>query len=279
MAVRQESGPNQGYWAHPSLIAASNTILASKHSVIKLGTYVGLDLTGAAPEGGTVHTLNFVKPENVLAGRSRRPMQIWADCGKCGRDVMGAGLGRGENYDQMTAEYQDVDVQRPWQSKIPIVGGRVPMTYGGSVAAETMASDPKEMKKEIFNKQLGGTGKEGERRYQRMSPENKEIFDRETGINKYAAPSTGEGFTMSSGGANVRGQFTWNFHWAGVVTTSGHDRVTLDNYSVSDPSVKNNRWEFQMFGPADKAGQTFHEQHKATGQHGKAPTSLAVKKR
>jgi len=60
---------------------------------------------------------------------------------------------------------------------------------------------------------------------------------------------------------------------------SGNDRVTLENYSVSNPAVQNSDWEFQMYGSAAKAGQTFYEQHKATGQHGDAPTAMQVEKR
>lgn len=110
-----------------------------------------------------------------------------------------------------------------------------------------------------------------------MSPEDKEKFDKDAGINKYAAPEVGEGFTMSTGGKDYPGNRTWNFHWAGVVMTSGCDRVTLENYAVGDPDVKNTEWEFQMYGPPSKKGQTFHEQHKATKQHGDAPTTMRVK--
>ncbi|MFP2934220.1 hypothetical protein ACLESO_55690 [Pyxidicoccus sp. 3LG] len=72
---------------------------------------------------------------------------------------------------------------------------------------------------------------------------------------------------------------TWNFHWGGVVMVSGDDRVTLENYAVGNANVKNSDWEFQMYGPASKAGQTFHEQHQATGQHGDSPTTMRVGKR
>jgi len=140
--------------------------------------------------------------------------------------------------------------------------------------------DPKSMKQEIFNQRLGGTGEEGQKRYEAMSPVEKERFDKKTGINKYAAPETGEGFAMSTGGAPVPGMETktWNFHWAGVVTTSGPDRVTLDNYSVDDTSEKNADWNLQMFGPANKPGQTFYEQVKRLGNLGQDPTALRVEK-
>jgi hypothetical protein len=275
MAVRQDSGPNHFYWTDPGLLAASNSILASKRSVIRLKTDAGT-LKGKAPADASPRTLSRVLPENQSNNTSGESMEIWADCGKCGRDVMGAGGGTG--WGEMSAKYREV--HRPWYSEIPILGPLLSLIFGGPTqrTKTTAASDPKEMKQEIFNQKLGGTGDEGLKKYQSMSAAEKEDFDRETGINRYAAPGTGEGFTMSSGGDPVPGKMTWNFHWAGVVTTSGSDRVTLENYSVSDPSVQNAKWEFQMYGPPGKRGQTFYEQHKASGQHGDAPTALPVEK-
>jgi hypothetical protein len=82
---------------------------------------------------------------------------------------------------------------------------------------------------------------------------------------------------MSTGGAPIPGNNTWNFHWGGVVMLSGEDRVTMENYAVGNPAVQNSEWEFQMYGTADKTGQTFHEQHRATQQHGDAPTTMQVR--
>ncbi len=275
MAVGQSEGPNHSFWAEPDLIANSNSTLASKKSVIRLKTDAGT-LKGKAPHDGTERTLARVLPENQSNNTSGETMEIWADCGKCGRDVMGAGEGSGGG--RMTAKYRDV--HRPWYSKIPILGPLLSLIFGGpkEQTKTTAASSPKGMKEEIFNQKLGGTDDKGLKKYQAMSAAEKESFDKETGINRYAAPATGEGFTMSSGGDPVPGNMTWNFHWAGVVATSGPDRVTLENYSISVPSAKNAEWEFQMYGPANKQGQTFYEQHKASGQHGDAPTALPVEK-
>jgi len=133
------------------------------------------------------------------------------------------------------------------------------------------------MTDQIFNRKLRGTGEEGQRKYEAMSPEQKERFDKKTGINQYAAPGTGEGFTISTGGNQVAPD-EWNFHWAGVVTSSGPDRVALENFAIPLVS-KNAAWEFQMYGLATNKGQTFYEQYKATGQHGDAPTVLRVEKK
>jgi hypothetical protein len=54
--------------------------------------------------------------------------------------------------------------------------------------------------------------------------------------------------------------------------------VTLENFATGDPDEKNTEWDFQMYGSAAKAGQTFFEQHKATKQHGQEPTAMVVQK-
>jgi hypothetical protein len=58
--------------------------------------------------------------------------------------------------------------------------------------------------------------------------------------------------------------------------STGTDHVTLENFAVGDPSVQNTDWDFQMYGPPTKGGQTFHEQHRDTQQHGQTPTTMAV---
>jgi hypothetical protein len=275
LAVAQDSGPNHAFWADPGLIADSNTTLASKKSVIRLKSDAGT-LKGSAPGNHSERTLSRVLPENQSNNTSGDSMEIWADCGRSGRDVMGAGEGTGGG--KMSAKYQDV--HRPWYSEIPLLGPLLSLIFGGAKkkTKTTEASDPKGMKEEIFNQKLGGSDDEGLKKYQAMSPEERKRFDKETGINRFATPGTGEGFTMSSGGDPVPGNMTWNFHWAGVVASSGPDRVTLENYSISVPSAQNAKWEFQMYGPPNKPDQTFYEQHKASGQHGDAPTALPVEK-
>jgi len=257
-------GDMHDLWATSDVISHSNSILTNLGSVIRLEDK-GDKLTGKAPSGGTKQTLTKVLPKNVANATTGENMNLWADCGKSARDVMGAGQGTGEHHKDMTAVYKAPD-----------------KAFGkaaGTVNKETAASSPDAMKKEIFNQKLGGKGDEGLKKYMALSPAQKEKFDKSAGINKYAAPATGEGYTTSTGGANYPGTKPWNFHWGGVVMTDGDDRVTLENYAVGDASVKNNDWIFMMYGSAKKAGQTFHEQHKSTELHGKEPTTMGVKKR
>lgn len=254
IAVAEVSTPNHHLWAMPSLVSASNSILDANKSVIKL-SISSETLKGKAPDGSGSHTLRRVIPENKANGTSGDTMKLWADCGKSCRDVVGVGEGTGWNSEKMTARYTGV---------------------AGSET--TAASDPEHMKNEIFNAKLGGTGDEGLHKYEALSSSEKDQFDKETGINRYTMPGVGQGYTMSSGG-NPAGPMTWNFHWAGVIMASGNDRVALENYSVSDPSVQNSRWRFEMYGSAAKTGQTFYEQHKASGQHGDMPTAMEVEER
>ena len=172
---------------------------------------------------------------------------------------MGAGKGTGKNYSDMTGVYNK---ER----------GAVGKFFGMSSERETSASDPKGMAAEVYA-ELGGKGA-----YDALGPVEKDAFDKKAGINRYAAPGVGEGYTMASGGADHVGMSTWNFHWGGVIMVSGGDRVTLENYATGVPDEKNSEWDFQMYGPATKADQTFHDQHKASRQHGVDPTTLRVRK-
>ena len=215
-------------------------------------------IKGTPPNGGSPVTLTAVEPENSATGTTGTTMEIWADCGKSARDVMGVGGGSGRSGDQITAKWKE-----------------------GGAAKKTSASNPKDMADEILAKTLGwgffwNDAQEGWDKYWAMSVADRDKFDKEHGLNRYAQPAVGGGFTMASGGAKYPGKSTWNFHWAGVIMSNGSDHVTLENYAVGDASVKNTDWDFQMYGPASKAGQTFHDQHKATQQHGQQPTTMAV---
>ncbi|MDX6706040.1 MAG: hypothetical protein QOI48_1886 [Solirubrobacteraceae bacterium] len=260
MVVRQDSeyGSHKLYATKP-LIRASNERLKASGSVVRLKEG-GDPLTGTPPELnkpgriGVCMDLISVEPENVATSTSGTTMEIWADCGRSARDVMGIGGGSGKNSGQVTATY----------------------TADGKVV-KTDSNSPKAMADEIIAKTLGG-GKaaDGWAKYQAMAPAERDTFDREHGINEYVSPGVGEGYTMATGGAPYPGKRTWNFHWAGVVMSNGSDHVTLENYAVGFAEAVNTDWDFQMYGPASKAGQTFHEQHKGSQQHGDMPTSMGV---
>lgn len=264
MVVQQDSiyGSHK-LWATKSRIQASNAALAGKGSVVRLKEG-GEQMTGNPPQLnkpgmiGKCMDLVSVEPENTATSTAGTTMEIWADCGRCARDVMGVGGGSGKNYDKVTATFTED-------------GKRV----------KTDASSPKAMADEIMAKTLGkdawwDEAEAGWEKYREMTAAERDAFDREHGINKYVSPGVGEGYTMSTGGKSYPGKRTWNFHWAGVVLSNGSDHVTLENYAVGYANAVNTDWDFQMYGAANKAGQTFHEQHKASQQHGDAPTTMGV---
>ncbi len=118
-------------------------------------------------------------------------------------------------------------------------------------------------------------------KYQALSTADRDKFDKEVGINKYAQPGVGEAYSIVANKDEfVDGKSAWNFHWGGVVMRSGGDSVTMENFAGSGADA----WDFQMYGPPSKAGQTFHEQqeqrtHHSSGQaeYGAHPTTIAVR--
>ena len=133
------------------------------------------------------------------------------------------------------------------------------------------------------------------------------------GINEGVDPKIGEAYTMATGYdlpgfKYVNPDFTWNFHWAGVIMKDGADNLTLEGYAVMaseaqiaevkkkyayDPVklqeeldkladfyakfISRSMWVCQMYG-TEKADQTFHKQHKDTGTHGSEATTLTARR-
>jgi hypothetical protein len=131
--------------------------------------------------------------------------------------------------------------------------------------------------------------------YWALGEDGRKAFDKYTATNLAANPEIGGAYTMATErdmpGFKSKGR-TWNFHWAGVVAKDGSNNITLENYAVSygsDPDpVKhkklqikaynhvNRSYDFQMYG-TKKEGQTFHEEHLASGTHGNRASTFAVK--
>ena len=131
--------------------------------------------------------------------------------------------------------------------------------------------------------------------YWALGEDGRKAFDKYTATNVAANPEIGGAYTMATErdmpGFKTQGR-TWNFHWAGVVAKDGSNNITLENYAVSygsDPDpVKhkklqikaynhvNRSYDFQMYG-TKKEGQTFHEEHLASGTHGNRASTFAVK--
>ena len=270
MAVA-EGYPNHDFWAERALISSADSALKAKGSAISLKAG-GSATVIRKPRGGRARLIKVV-PTNSRTNTSGDSMMHYADCGRSTRDVMG---GNGEQWGQIRATYTEegqVPVEGDWGDKLSELWGGA--TQPGPVRKETGAGHrPGDWKAEIFDAVAGG-----EHAYRGLDEVEQRKIDEAAGINDFANPEIGEGFTMSSGGAPIAGfeDNTWNFHFAGLVMKSGGDFVTLENFSVSKPDVSNTDWTFDMYGPAHKEGQTFHDQHTDTNQHGETPTTLAVK--
>ena len=253
--------PFHDAWAAPFLIEVANNRLQEAGSAIRLQT--GSDMiSGPAPNSGIRCELARVIPENTTTGSAGELMHVWADCGRAAREVMGVEASR---HSEVVASYTE-QVTPMWWFVLhgAILSEILPRGHslrGPTTAEERLTEEaaPSRMRAEIFRETLGESAGVAWRRYLNMSSEEREDFDRRTGINEYAQPNIGEAYVGHSGFA-APGERIWNFHWAGVIMTSGHDRMTLENFTVGDRQAQNTNWQLSMYGPASAPGQTFHEQ-------------------
>jgi hypothetical protein len=300
VAVPQD-GERHGLFAKKGKAKAANAQLASVGAKIEL--YEGPGKLDVEKEGSKAELVQ-VLPRNKMNGTEGENMEMYADCGRANSMITGSlsreaqytdlqgndktAHGNGDPYYMKAAIFADVFKtletdpkyadDRKVQSLVRRVNGWKERLedYRKEYHAET-----DERKKERIGKSYSRYSKRITDAYYKLPEEMQRDFDERLGINDFAAPEVGEGFTMSTGGRSLDMDGTWNFHWAGVVmkSDSGKDTISLENFSVSDWEAQNTDWEYQMYGPAEKEGQTFHDQHKATKQHGTDPTTLNIKRR
>ncbi|BAZ30190.1 hypothetical protein NIES4074_26460 [Cylindrospermum sp. NIES-4074] len=318
MAVRQESSiGGQTAFATPALIKDASDKLKAATSVIELEP--GSIPAKLDDLDGKEHDVVDVVPTNTQNKTKDMNMELWADCGRSAQTVSGMDQGTGQgnaaepgakyNKDGKTKtvtgtdwmEIQKVkmfmdlfnkksswwEVWKPtYQSKLDIATINKKLGEYDTVKKMYLV-EADTTKKDNLGKQMARLASEmdvlARAEYDKLSPDAKDDFDKKVGINMYADPNIGEAFHISTGGNEHPGKpanvGTWNFHWAGVVTKSGSDTMTLENYSVSDYEEENKDWVFQMYG-VGKKGQSFHEEHKDVHkQHGDAPTSMVAVRR
>lgn len=152
-----------------------------------------------------------------------------------------------------------------------------PREYHGGGGTGKKTTPAEEWSEEIFKKEFGQdlSRQEALNRYDSLSPDAKDKFDRKYGINKYAVPRVGQGITIGTEydmpGYSDPSHNAWNFHYAANVLSSGDDYVTLESAAGWKPDD----WIFYMYGPASKS-QSFYEEQRATGTHGTKNTALVV---
>jgi hypothetical protein len=242
-------------WTTPTNLATSNAKLAAAGSNAKL-VAKGNPISGAPPANSTVAaiTLQEVEPVKVVGTGS---LELASDCGSACKEVMGS-----------SASGKDVSVMKSGNSE----------TYGSPKAYHGGdPTTPEEWTEELYKKEFGAglSRLDAYKKYAALSPADKDKLDRKYGRNKYARPEVGQGITISTEkdapGSHDVSSFTWNFHYAAAVMSSGVDYVTLENAA----GWKKTGWIFFMYGPASKA-QTFLEEQAATLTHGSDPSAAVV---
>jgi hypothetical protein len=216
-------------------------------------------------------TLNRVIPKNTAngtEGNSKTTGMKWEDdCGLAANAVMQGG---------------DRDTKGVFKDKKGKEQETSTLEYGSdtSVHRGNTMHTPHMMLDEILAATIDPDPNVARQKYHAMSKKQREAFDKKHGLNKYADPSVGEAYSIVSDKDEFAdGKSAWNFHWGGVCMKSGGDHITMENFAGSGPVA----WDFQMYGSAKKAGQTFHEQQEertdSTGkdEYGENPFTIRVR--
>ena len=298
--------PNHELWAKPGKAAKSNTALGAVKSDIEL-VETGKEDTFWTDDKSVTVKLRKIEAKNKVNGTQGDSMLLYADCGRSASVVVG-NLKRQAVFKDSggTATVPGAPVEmktgimKKWlpkekMRKLMVEANKVDadaiqaaLDTGAKREAELgpiatrWRNARTELMKEAISTEYGEKQDEAAEAYfayyNSRSDAERQRIDRELGINWYARPTVGQGYTTSTGGAPVPGaDMTWNFHWSGVVMTSDdtRDNVVIENYSVSNWDTENNDWTFETYGTR-KSDQTFHGQHQATKQHGESPTTMVI---
>jgi hypothetical protein len=297
--------PNHDFYAKAGKAAIANIKLAKVGSGIRLGE---LSSSFVVYKGTNKKTLKKIAPINMRNITFGNDMKLIDDCGKSCAVVVGSNKRTALHKDAMTGTDAKTIATSPAFMKAEIMKKllRKWLTMASTSAAEKVkiratitkaaakmvevntaktayraaTGADRKAKIKIYWSKVEAYGDSMMTYYNTMSTSKREEVDKYLKVNKFASPKVGQGFTMSSGGTNYPGKRTWNFHWGGVVMKSDDkkDTITLENYAVPG-DVENKKWDFAMYGTAAKKGQTFHEQHRGTKQHGDKPTTMAIEKK
>ena len=297
--------PNHQLWAKPGKAAKSNTALKAVSSDIELIETAKEDTFWNDDKSVTVK-LRKVEARNKVNSTSGDGMLLYADCGRSASVVVGSldrqavfndngsrGVAEG-SPDQMKAGIMKKWLPRERAKKLKeknkadakliqdtLKKGAEREAELGPIAQRWRNATTDVLKEAIaaeYGAKLTEIGETYLAYFNSRSGSERRRIAQELGINRFARPKVGQGYTTSSGGAAVPGaKSTWNFHWSGVVMQSddGNDNVVIENYSVSDWDKQNTNWTFETYG-LRKGSQTFHQQHKDTDQHGQSPTTMVI---
>ncbi len=291
MAVRQDSSVYGGryFYADSGLVSSSNSKLKAQKSALSL-TGGGGPIRVKSASKGIDNSLERVVPTNLSdasTGNDRASGMKWAeDCGVAANTVM-----HGSQFDTKGVfEGPSSVMKSSFMAKLAAHVQRMTarqrttatVTYGTvyEVYRGRNFFSPHKMLDDIMAAAAEKRADLAWTSYQALSSADKDLFDQEVGLNKYATPDVGEAYSIVANKDENIDMGTWNFHWGGVVMKSGGDTVTMENFAGSGTDA----WDFQMYGPASKAGQTFHEQQKSrtkadgvTPEYGDNPTTIRVR--
>jgi hypothetical protein len=301
---------NHQLYAKPGKAAQANRALAAVNANIEL-IETSKEDTFSNDDKSVVVKLRKIEPKNKVNGTQGDKMLLFADCGRSAAQVVGSldrqavfqsGGGTatapgGPNQmkagimktwlpsERMRRLMVDADQAAADAIDDALADGAKREAELAAIAKRYAAATTDTMRKAIgaeYSRKLDQVSEAYLAYYNSRSKAERKRIDRELGINWYARPAVGQGYTISTGGGVVAGskEDTWNFHWGGVVMQSDdtRDNIVLENYSVSDWDKENTDWAFETYGTRI-AYQTFHERHKSTDTHGNTPTTMTIEQR
>jgi len=218
-------------FADPQLISDANLVLRAKRSAVQVRAGAP-GPSGEAPDGsGPKATVQVVT--NVI---SQSGGDNYADCGRMSREVQGSS-GTDESTRGVYRDNAGTEHETP-------TGTHAPTTIRDEV---------------LVAAGLGPTPEAARTAYLAMAPAQRDAFDQQHRINRYAAPGVGESYVSARDDASTTAGF--NFHWGGVIMVAEPDRVTLENFARpgTNYGTQNPLWYFDMYGPPTRSGQTWHD--------------------
>lgn len=281
---------NHSLYAEPNMKDSVNTILDRRNANVKL------EGVGSYKYKGKSYEKLTGKDSHVSGDR----LEITSDCGDCCRKVMGNDHPHGRFLspkDSGIRRTKSLDAPKDMKNEICIYIRRTvkDIAYDDirKISDESMLLQ--KLWKQDMSKHRIDVLKNCKDMELLQILDESHTLAKIYGVNDFANPGIGEGFTISSGGPCFSGERTWNFHWAGVIMESkkGDDKITFENYAVRIPVLDkagkpvvrdgkvvskaeiNNKWNFDMYG--SQSSQTFHAQHKGSKLHGHFPTTIPVK--
>jgi hypothetical protein len=248
-------------WALPAEIRKSEAVLKSQGARVSLDVGAA-DISGKADGSGTKRTLSRI---DINDRGGAGTTELTDDCGTAMHETMGS-----QNHGDEGRAAIKHGRNEAYTSQRAYHGG-----YGGAPNNTT----PELWFQEILAKEFGAgkTPAELYALYEGLDAVARARFDKKYGVNDQAVPKVGQGITTFSqfdypGWQKVPGSaFTWNFHYATNILTSGSDYITLENYAGHGKT----NWFMDMIGPASK-GQSFNETHGGGDQFGTEWGSLVV---